>query len=107
MCIRDSYLPTWHAQRVNGDLGPEEQAAAEKTAIHANTPSIVHFDSLVKSILTITQNRFERNGAIVEEKFFTRNAFDIESNLRTVVDAKDRVVMRYDYDMLATTIHQS
>lgn len=101
------YLPTWHAQRVNGDLGPEEQAAAEKTAIHANTPSIAHFDSLAKTFLTVAQNRFERNGAIVEEKYFTRNVFDIESNLRTVVDAKDRVVMRYDYDMLATKIHHS
>lgn len=101
------YLPTWHAQRENGDLGPEEQAAAEKTAIHANTPSIVHLDSLAKTFLTVAHNRFKRNGAIIEEKFFTRNLFDIESNLRTALDAKDRVVMRYDYDMLGTRIHQS
>ncbi len=101
------YAPTWHAQRVNGDLGPEEQAAAEKTAMHANTPTIAHFDSLGKTFLTVAHNRFERNGADVEEKFFTRTFFDIENNPRTIIDAKDRVVMRYDYDMLGTKIYQS
>ena len=34
-------------------------------------------------------------------------AFDIEGNQREVIDAKDRVVMRYDYDMLGNRIHQA
>ena len=31
---------------------------------------------------------------------------DIEGNQREVIDAKDRVVMRYDYDMLGNRIHR-
>ena len=101
------YSPTWHALRVNGDLGPEEQGAAEKTAVHAASPSVAHFDSLGKTFLTIALNRFERAGAVVEEKFSARNIFDTEGNLRTVLDAKDRVVMRHDYDLLSKCIHQT
>ena len=37
----------------------------------------------------------------------TRVTLDIEGNQREVIDAKDRVVMRYDYDMLGNRIHQS
>src|SRR3712207_7071343 len=37
----------------------------------------------------------------------TRVLFDIEGNQRDVIDAKDRVVMRYDYDMLGNRIHQA
>jgi hypothetical protein len=32
---------------------------------------------------------------------------DIEGNQRAVIDAKDRVVMRYDYDLLGSRIHQA
>ena len=101
------YSPTWHAQRANGALGPEEQDAAEKTAVHAATPSVAHFDPLGRTFLAIAHNRFERAGSVVDEKFTARNIIDIENNLRTATDARDRVVMRYDYDMLSTRIHQS
>ena len=37
----------------------------------------------------------------------TRTVFDIEGNQREVIDAKDRVVMRYDYDMLSNRIRQA
>src|SRR3712207_9563349 len=37
----------------------------------------------------------------------TRVLFDIEGNQRDVIDAKDRVVMLYDYDMLGNRIHQA
>ena len=40
------YLPTWYQQRISGALGPDEQAAAQKAAAHANTPTIAHFDTL-------------------------------------------------------------
>ena len=101
------YLPTWYAQRQAGALGPHEQAAAAKTAIHAATPSVAYADSLGRSFLTVAHNRFERNGSIIEEKYPTRVIFDIEGNQREVIDAKDRIVMRYDYDMLGTQIHQA
>ena len=54
------YLPTWYAQRQGGALGPIEQAAAAKTAMHAETPSVAYADALGRSFLTIAHNRFER-----------------------------------------------
>ncbi len=43
----------------------------------------------------------------VEEFHRTRIILDIEGNQREVIDAKDRVVMRYDYDMLGNRVHQA
>jgi RHS repeat-associated protein len=106
------YLPTWYAQRQGGTLGPEEQDAAAKTAIHARTPSVAHADSLGRTFLTIAHNRFKRSDnppadPPTEEFYATRVVFDIEGNQREVIDAKDRIVMRYDYDMLGARIHQA
>lgn len=105
----DEYLPTWHAQRQTSASDPFEQSAAAKTSIHAATPSIAHADSLGRTFLTIAHNRFRRSNAdpLVEEFYSTRIVFDIEGNEREVFDAKDRVVMRYDYDMLGGRIHQA
>ena len=54
------YLPTWYDQRSQGQLGPDEQQAAIKTAVHANTPSVAYLDTLGRTFLTIAHNRFER-----------------------------------------------
>ena len=101
------YLPTWHAQRQAGALGAQEQDAAAKTAIHAATPSVAHADSLGRTFLAVAHNKFLRNGAMLDEKYAIRVELDIEGNQREVIDANDCVVMRYDYDMLGTRIHQS
>jgi RHS repeat-associated protein len=102
------YLPTWHVQREGGALGPDEQAAAAKTAAHAETPSIAHADSLGRIFLTVTHNRFRRGDAPPTEEFYgTRFILDIEGNQREVIDAMDRVVMRYDYGVLSQRIHQA
>jgi RHS repeat-associated protein len=101
------YRPTWYEARKDGQVGAEEKDAATKTAIHAATPSVSYTDSLGRTVLTVAHNKFERNGVMVEEKYATRMMLDIEGNQRAVIDAKDRVVMRYDYDMLGTRIHQA
>ncbi|MBI1744415.1 toxin [Candidatus Acetothermia bacterium] len=101
------YIPTWHESRKNGQLGAEEQAAATKTSVHADTPTVAYFDTLGRTFLTIAYNRFQRNGNIIEEKYATRTELDIEGNQRAVIDAKDRIVMRYDYDILGNHIHQA
>jgi hypothetical protein len=105
-------LPTWHAQREAGALGSEEQTAAARTAIHAGTPTVAHADSLGRTFLTIAHNKFKRSGTPpadppTEEFYSTRVIFDIEGNQRDVIDASDRIVMRYDYDMLGRRIHQA
>jgi RHS repeat-associated protein len=108
------YLPTWHAQRIGGALGPRERAAAQKTARHANTPAIAHFDPLGRPFLTVAHNRFERNGATVDEALPTRVELDIEGGQRAVRDAMvqaddalGRIVMRQDYDMLGGPVHSA
>ncbi|HEU5239895.1 MAG TPA: hypothetical protein VFU37_22370, partial [Pyrinomonadaceae bacterium] len=99
------YLPTWHEQRRNGQKGTDEKAAALKAAAHAATPTVAYFDTLGRSMLTVADNGKDANG--VAQKFATRVVMDIEGNQRDVIDAKDRVVMRYDYDLLGNRIHQS
>jgi RHS repeat-associated protein len=101
-----AYLPTWHTRRQGGALGPQEQAAAAKTAMHAATPTVAHTDSLGRVFLTIAHNKFKYSHAPPTEAFHaTRTVFDIEGNPREAIDAKARIVMRYDYDLLGNRIH--
>src|SRR5262249_52774821 len=84
-----------------------EKEAALKTETHANTPTVAYSDTLGRPFLTIAHNRFERNGGTIDEPYRTHVEVDIEGNQRAVRDALDRVVMRYDYDMLGNRIHQA
>lgn len=104
---------TWSAQRLGGALGAFEKEAAEKTAVHAGTPTVAHFDALGRKFLIVAHNRFFRGGVPVEERYASRVGLDIEGNQREVRDALTaagdplgRVVVRYDYDMLGSRVHQ-
>ncbi len=119
------YLPTWDALRTdaanaaafaaqypNPTHRTNETRAAEKTRVHAATPTVAHADSLGRTFLTVAHNKFKYSDTPpaappVEEFHRTRIIFDIEGNQREVIDAKDRVVMRYDYDMLGNRVHQA
>ncbi len=106
------YLPSWLDQRLDGAMGPLNQAAAIKSSAYANTPTIVHADSLGRPFLTVAHNRFRPPGSPPDadpsdELYVTRVDLDIEGNPRRVVDARLRIVMRYDYDILGRRIHQS
>lgn len=101
------YTPTWYAQRQAGAIGPLEQTAAQQTAIHANTPTLAYFDTLGHTFLTIVHNRFVRNNAPVDEYYASRTTIDIQGHERAVNDAHERLVMRYDYDMLGNHLHQA
>ena len=91
-------------------MDPEKKAAI-RTLPHADTPTVAYFDTLGRPFLTIAHNKFERgtNGSviIIDEKYRTRVVLDIEGNQREVIDAKERIVMQYDYDMLGNRIHQA
>jgi RHS repeat-associated protein len=107
---------TWHAQRSGGALGPHEQAAANRAAAHADTPTTQHFDVLGRPVLTEARNRVACAGHDLdgsEDSFLTRVELDIEGNQRSVRDAVQqagdplgRIVMRYDHDMLGNRIRQ-
>jgi RHS repeat-associated protein len=119
------YLPTWHALRTETAHAAafaarypdatdrlNETRAAEKTRVHAATPTVAHPDSLGRTFLTVAHNKFKYSDTPaaappVEEFHSTQIILDIEGNQREVIDAKDRVVMRYDYDMLGNRVHQA
>ena len=119
------YLPTWHALRTDPahaaaateawpdpETREEERRAAEKVAVHAGTPTVAHADSLGRSFLTVAHNKFKYSNSPesdppTEELYNTRVVFDIEGNERKVIDAKGRLIMTYDYDMLGNRIHQA
>lgn len=108
-CLPDvDYRPTWYEQRQGGALGAQEQAAAQKTAVHANTPTVACFDTLGRVFLTVEHNRFVLNNAPPVDKYYvSRSVLDIQGKQRAVSDARDRVVMRYDYEMLGGHIRQA
>ncbi|MEO6917817.1 MAG: toxin, partial [Collimonas sp.] len=110
----NDYLPSWHDYRITGAHGYEEQNAARKTVLHAATPGIVHADTLGRAMLGIAHNRYSSSphlsleGDSVREEFYAnRTRFDIQGNQREVIDAKARIVMRYDYDLRGGRIHQA
>jgi hypothetical protein len=111
-------LPENAARRAN------ERNAAEKAAAHTDTPTTAHFDALGRPFLTVTRNRVVCKDHPLtgkpDEDFRTRVELDIEGNQREVRDERklpdakglplgaveQRIVMRYDYDMLGNRIHQ-
>ena len=119
------YLPTWNALRTDATYTSaftaryldaadrtNETRAAEKAAVHAGTPTLAYFDTLGRTFVTVAHNKLKYSNTPpadppVEEFYHTRIILDIEGNQREVIDAKDRVVMRYDYDMLSNRIHQA
>jgi len=119
------YLPTWHTLRTDAAQAAafaarypdstdraNETRAAEMTRVHAATPTIAYADSLGRTFLTVTHNKAKYSDTPsadppVEEFHATQIVLDIEGNQREVIDAKDRVVMNYDYDMLGNRTHQA
>jgi RHS repeat-associated protein len=119
----DLYLPTWRDLRMDPAFDTEanerwpnisirnaEKQSAEKTEVHANTPTTAYFDSLGRTFLTVAHNKwinsFVNPSETFEEKYSTRINLDIEGNQREVKDAIGRIVMLYGYDMLGNRIKQ-
>ncbi len=98
---------TWHAQRIGNQMGAAEREAAKKAGAHVDTPTVAYLDTLGRPFLTVAHNRYKRNDVVIDERNHARVELDIEGNQREVIDAKDRVVMRYDYDLAGNRIHQS
>ena len=98
---------TWHARRIGNQMGASERDAAQKAATHADTPAVAHLDALGRPFLTLADNGPDPAQPGQHLLFSTRVELDIEGNQRAVSDARDRTVMRYDYDLLGNVIHQA
>ena len=103
--IQQANWQTWYQQRISGDPEDEDFKAAQKTEAHAETPSTAYFDTLGRTFLTIADNGKDENDKDVLYK--TRVVLDIEGNERDVIDAKERVVMRIEYNMMGNRIKQA
>jgi RHS repeat-associated protein len=113
------YLPTWYEQRVALASNDPERIAAERAAVHRQTPTVAHLDALGRAFLTVARNRFESDAGggatvFVEEEYPARVALDIKGRQREVRDAVvqdgdelGRVVVRYAYDLLGRRIYQA
>jgi RHS repeat-associated protein len=94
------YSPTWYNSRINGQLGPIEKSAAIKASAHANTATVTHLDPLGRKFLSIVDNGSAG-------KYSTFIVFDIQGNQREIIDAQNRSVMRYQYNMVQEIVHQA
>lgn len=98
---------TWHAARADGALGPEQRRAAEKAALHADTPTDTHLDSLARPFRTVAHNRHAKDRTLVDEYLVTRTHTDVEGNVREVRDPLGRVAIRHDYSMVGLQVSRA
>lgn len=103
----EEYLPTWHARRASGALGPDAQSAAQRSELYADTPATVHHDPLGRAIATVERNRWSENGTTIDETYTTRVQLDIDGRARAITDARDRIAETSEYDLLGRRIRVS
>jgi RHS repeat-associated protein len=122
---QDEYLPSWRALRQDAAHAaqaalrwPDPQAraaaarAADRSAVHAATPSTVHVDPLGRTFLAIARGRAKYSDTPaadppVEQLHDTRTVLDVEGNKLEVADALGRVVERCVYDVAGTCVHRA
>lgn len=104
----------WYVKRFNRLIDAEltavgkdpmkEKQAAEKAALHADTPSSQHFDSLARPVLLVEHNGKDAfNNDIL---YFSQTELDIEGNMRSVTDDRGNTPIRHKYDMLGHMVYQ-
>jgi RHS repeat-associated protein len=103
---QDADWETWHQQRIAGQLGDAEQAAAEQTEVHADTPSVAHLDSLGRPFATIGNNRLLSSGTEIEDVHRVTVVWDIKGLQRAVLDDGNRLVASYRYDVDGRRLRQ-
>lgn len=109
----DWYLKRTDRRRVDFITDPKEQEASAKTARHANTPHVSHFDTLGRPVLAIEHHKNSTTNA--DEYYKTKMVLDAEGNLQRVMDARElpenefkgNTVMQYKYDMLGNVVYQN
>jgi RHS repeat-associated protein len=102
----EEYLPAWYQQRADGSLGQAERDAAVKAAAHAGTPARAYADALGRTFLSIDHNRFREGDRTIQEFYRTRSELDIQGNQLRVMDARERVIMAYAYDLRGVRIFE-
>jgi len=96
---------SWYAARTAGAMGPEEQDAAEKASAHADTPAVIHTDTLARGFYTIQNDGI---GPLIH----SYELLDIQGNRMAVVDGRNALLsgpvlcLSYRYNMLQAPCRQ-
>jgi RHS repeat-associated protein len=107
----DYYLPTWYDARRSGQMGLDEQQAAEKAFVHAGTPNVSHMDSQERRFISVSHNKYKTDDMAPsdppkEEFFWNRVKFDIQGHEVELMDARSRVVGSSAVNMMNGVIYQ-
>ncbi|XLS29485.1 SpvB/TcaC N-terminal domain-containing protein [Flavobacteriaceae bacterium M23B6Z8] len=99
----------WYKRRTDNSRSDfindlKEQQAAQKTAVHAATPTSLYYDSLGRPVLSITHNGRDTNAK--DRLYTTFIDLDIEGNAKAVVDSRGNQVVTYKYNMLGHRLYQ-
>ncbi len=98
---------TWYDARIALAAGSGERDAAEKAAIHADTPSKVHFDSLGRPFYTVQHNRTPDGAGGWTDQFIAGyETLDITGNRLEVTDGRGLKPLRYRYNLLKAPVFQ-
>ncbi len=92
----------WRLARTSGAVptpAPEDIEAKNKALAHAGTPSVVHLDSLGRAFLAIA----DKGGGVT---YSTKTVFDLEGQVRAVVDALGRTCATYDVSVDGRLLHE-
>ena len=92
------YSPTWTDTMKS--IGGKAADAADKASKHADTPTLMHFDALGRTFLTVADN-----GTV--GKFETRVTLNIDGSQLDITDSMGRTVIKYDYNVIGTRIRQA
>lgn len=107
------YFPTWYALRAGGALGADELAAARQAATYTGTPSTAYTDPIGRAYLGVSRNRTEyllTAGAgehPIDSVHRNRVRLDLKGQHLAVFDARERLAMRFRYNLAGSRIHQS
>jgi RHS repeat-associated protein len=94
----DNVLPSvWYAARRSGQLGADQQDAALKAKVHANTPGTSDFDTLGRVFRVVADNG-------TDGQYETLFDLDISGRVLTTTDPLGRVVMTSVYAMPGNVI---
>ncbi|NVB39974.1 toxin [Pseudenhygromyxa sp. WMMC2535] len=95
----------WFSQRIDyagSDAGLlEEKRAAQLAAAHANTPSLVHLDTLGRPFLSVAHNKTTANE---DEYIETRSVLDIQGKVLALIDARGNTAEARTYGMLGQSL---
>ena len=113
---------SWYHNRTNrlidtqllaeGKDPQKEKEAADKAAVHAGTPHVLHFDTLGRPVLFVEHTKNIVSG--IDEWYRTKLLLDTEGNLRSLIDARElpengnngNTVVQYKYDILGHRVYQ-